>query len=378
MVYLMPTWTLSGYVYATIPTNISDLDLPTIGLLAHIDTSPDESGKNVIPVIHENYDGGTITFAGDPSITLTPAQQPALLEHLGHDIITSDGTTLLGSDDKAGVAILMQLAEHFTRSTTSPRPTIKLCFTVDEEIGRGVDHLDRNEFAVDVAYTIDGSGTGNVFAETFNAVQATITVEGTMVHPGYAKNIMVNSVRILSEIIAALPAHQAPETTEHTEGYIHPHTFSQSDPSHAQSVLILRDFTNEGIEQKREYLNSLIRFYRVKYPRAIISIDFVDQYKNMRAYIEAKDLRAISLTHRAAEKMGIELTEQVIRGGTDGARLSELGIPTPNIFNGGHDYHSKFEWNTVQNLVTSLEYVKHLVFQWGEEAVVVTGTNQHT
>lgn len=355
-----------GYVFATIPATAPHPG-PILGLLAHVDTSPDESGKNVKPVIHPNYNGEAISFPGDPTVTLTPDIQPALLDHLGHDIITSDGTTLLGSDDKAGVAILMQLAEDLTKDTSMQRPEIRVCFTIDEEIGRGVDHLDLEKFGAEVAYTIDGSGVGNVFAETFNAAQATITVEGIMVHPGYAKGIMVNSVRILSEIIAALPANQSPETTDQRDGYIHPHSYAKSDASRAESVLILRDFTDEGIAQKKEYLQSLVRFFRVKYPRSNISLDIVDQYCNMRSYIEQKEPRAITVTHLAAERMGLPLQEHVIRGGTDGARLSELGIPTPNIFNGGHDYHSRFEWNTVQNLVTSLEYVKHLVYQWGVE-----------
>ena len=356
-----------GYVYASIPATEEMPGAPILGLLAHMDTSPDESGQNVQPVIHRNYDGRRIALPGDPSVFLDPITQPALLDHIGHDIITSDGTTLLGSDDKAGVAILMQLAQDLLRDSSHPRPHIRLCFTIDEEIGRGVDHLDLNKFGAHVAYTIDGSGTGTVFTETFNAVQATITVQGVMVHPGYAKGVMANSVRILSEIIASLPTHEAPEHTDEREGYIHPHTLSQSDASQATSTLILRDFTQEGMESKQSYLQSLVQFFRVRYPKCSIRIDFKEQYRNMRSYIEQKDPRAVTLAHRAAESMGIKLDERVIRGGTDGARLSELGIPTPNIFNGGHDYHSKFEWNTVQNLSSSLDYLKHLVYQWGKE-----------
>lgn len=356
-----------GYVFATIPASDGMPATPVLGLLAHMDTSPDESGQNVQPVIHWNYDGGRIALPGDPSVILDPSSQPALLDHIGHHIITSDGTTLLGSDDKAGVAILMQLAEDLLQDSSSYRPNIRLCFTIDEEIGRGVDHLDLNKFGAHVAYTIDGSGTGTVFTETFNAVQATVTVQGVMVHPGYAKGVMANSVRILSEIIAALPTHESPEHTDEREGYIHPHTFSRSDASMAQSTLILRDFSQEGMESKKSYLQSLIQFFRVKYPKSSISIEFKEQYRNMRSYIEEKDPRTVTLAHRAAETMGIKLDERVIRGGTDGARLSELGIPTPNIFNGGHDYHSKFEWNTVQNLSSSLDYLKHLVNQWGRE-----------
>ena len=359
-----------GYVFATLPAIGLPAQAhapPRLGLLAHLDTSPDESGKNVKPIIHKNYDGSVITLPGDPTICLCPERQPALLEHVGHDIITSDGTTLLGSDDKAGVAILMQMAEDLIADTENERPTIRLCFTIDEEIGRGVDHLSLDELGVDVAYTIDGSGVGNFFTETFNAVMATLTVEGVMVHPGYAKGIMVNAVRVMCEFIAALPADQAPESTGEREGYLHPHTISAGDASCTRATFILRDFSNEGIQNKKSYLSSLVEFFRVKYPKASFTLDMVDQYQNMRSYIENTDPRVVSLAHVAASQMGIKLEEHVVRGGTDGARLSELGIPTPNVFNGGYDYHSKFEWNTVQNLETSLVYLKHLVRAWGRE-----------
>ncbi|MEM8485243.1 MAG: peptidase T [Bacteroidota bacterium] len=358
-----------GYVFGTLPAVGEDNPHgPTLGLLAHMDTSPDESGKDVKPVIHQNYDGGVIALPGDPTVVLNPETQPALLSHIGHDIITSDGTTLLGSDDKAGVAILMQLAEDLIADTETTRPRIRLCFTIDEEIGRGVDHLSLDELDVDVAYTIDGSGVGNFFAETFNAVMATLAVKGVMVHPGYAKGVMVNALRIMCEIIAALPADQAPESTGEREGYIHPHHIGAGDASAVEATFILRDFTTEGMARKRDFLQSLVALYRVKYPRAAIELTLVDQYKNMRSYIENTDPRVVSLAHVAASQMGITLEEHVVRGGTDGARLSELGIPTPNVFNGGYDYHSKFEWNTVQNLETSLVYLKHLVTVWGTEA----------
>ena len=354
-----------GYVYGTIPAVNPLSNSPTLGLLAHMDTAPDESGENVRPIIHSNYAGDILTLPGDPSIKLDPQLSPALLNHIGHDIITSDGTTLLGSDDKAGVAILMQLAEDLLKDNKNSRPPVRLCFTIDEEIGRGVDHLDLDTLGATLAYTIDGSGTGTLFTETFNAVKASLRVEGVMVHPGYAKGVMTNSVRILSEIIAALPTHEAPEFTEQREGYIHPYSVSNSDSSQSEATLILRDFTQEGIESKKEYLNALVQLYRVKYPKSTITIEFVNQYQNMRSYIENTDPRVVTMAYRAAKTMGIQLEEQVIRGGTDGARLSELGIPTPNIFNGGHDYHSKFEWNTVQNLTFSLDYLTHLVLEWG-------------
>lgn len=366
-----------GYVFGTIPATRSGEQTartPVLALLAHVDTSPDESGANVKPVMHPTYDGGVLTLPGDPSVTLDPARQPALLDHLGHDLITSDGTTLLGSDDKAGVAVLMQLAEDLLQDRSLPCPAIRLCFTVDEEIGRGVDKLDLDHLGADVAYTLDGSGTGTLCVETFNAAEAVVTVDGVMVHPGYAKGVMVNAVRIMAELIAALPAAEAPETTADREGYIHPHTVSEGNAARAQTRLILRDFTDDGLQRRKDLVTRLIDLLRVKYPEATISLDITDQYKNMRAYIERDDLRAATFAYAAAGAMGLDLEEHVVRGGTDGARLSERGLPTPNIFNGGHDYHSKFEWNTVQNLELSLTYTKQLVRYWAEHGAGSTGS----
>ena len=358
-----------GYVFGTIPTNVPAdraARLPVIGLLAHLDTSPDEPGANVKPVIHPNYQGGVIELPGDPTVRLDPARQPALLKCIGHDLITSDGTTLLGSDDKAGVAILMQLTEDLLRNPDLPRPTLRICFTIDEEIGRGVDHLDLKKLGVDVAYTLDGSDVDTVYAETFNAAEAIIRVKGVMVHPGYAKNVMVNAVRILAEMIAALPQAEAPETTEDREGYIHPHNISAGDATSAEALFILRDFSWEGLERRKNYMRALTDLFRLRYPKAEITLDIRDQYKNMRSYIEEKDRRVLDFLFETARTMGFELGLEVIRGGTDGSRLSEMGIPTPNIFDGGHDYHSRFEWNTVQNLERSLAFTTALVGYWAE------------
>jgi len=354
-----------GYVYATLPATQA-APTPVLALLAHVDTSPDAPGADVRPVIHRAYDGAVLSLPGDPSVKLDPSRQPALLDHLGHDLITSDGTTLLGSDDKAGVAILMQLAEDLLRDPSQPRPTIRLCFTVDEEIGRGVDKLDLGKLGADVAYTLDGSGSRALYMETFNAAQAVITVEGVTVHPGYAKGIMVNAVRILAELIASLPAAEAPETTAGREGYVHPHTLSASNVSRAEVLLILRDFTPEGLQRRKDLVADLVAFFRTKYPASTIVLDISDQYKNMRTYIEQTDPRTVTFAREAARAMGFTLDEPVIRGGTDGARLSERGLPTPNIFTGGHDFHSTFEWNTVQNLDLALAYTKTLVRYWAE------------
>ncbi|MEM1127793.1 MAG: peptidase T [Bacteroidota bacterium] len=356
-----------GYVFATIPPpDGSPADLPVLALLAHVDTSPDAPGAGVTPIVHPDYDGGVLALPGDPTVTLDPARQPALLRHVGETLITSDGTTLLGSDDKAGVALLMQLADDL-RTDDTPRPPIRLCFTVDEEIGRGVDKLDLEVLGADVAYTLDGSGVDTISLETFNAASALITVHGVMVHPGYAKGTMVNAVRILAEIIAALPAHEAPETTDGQEGYLHPHALPAGDPTQATVELILRDFTTEGMARRQALLAAIVDTARLRHPGATIDLRIEAQYKNMRAYIEDTDPRVATFAFAAAETVGLTLNEERVRGGTDGARLSELGLPTPNIFNGGYDYHSCFEWNTVQNLERALVYTKALIHYWGAE-----------
>ncbi len=358
-----------GYVFATVPTTLPPgraAGMPVLALLAHMDTSPDAPGAGVRPLVHPAYDGGLIRLPGDPSVTLDPARQPALLRHVGEDLITSDGTTLLGSDDKAGIAVLMQLAEDLLADTTTPRPPIRLCFTIDEEIGRGVEKLDLTVLGADVAYTLDGSGTDTLSFETFNAAAADLVVEGVMVHPGYARGVMVNAVRILAEMIAALPAGEAPETTLDREGYLHPHTLTAGDATRAGVQIILRDFTGAGMQRRKDFLHALVEAYRLKYPGATYTLTIRDQYKNMRSYIEEKDPRAITFAFAAARDMGIDLKTELVRGGTDGARLSEMGLPTPNVFNGGFDYHSCFEWNTVQNLERSLAYTRALVRYWGE------------
>lgn len=357
-----------GYVMATLPSTLpgdAAARTPVLALLAHVDTSADAPGASVRPIVHPPYQGGIVTLPGDPSVRLDPAERPALRDHLGHHLITSDGTTLLGSDDKAGVAILMQLAQDLV-DDPAPRPTVRLCFTVDEEIGRGVDHLDLDRLGARVAYTLDGSGTDRIAFETFNAADAHLDIRGVTVHPGYARGILVNALRLLSEFITALPATEAPETTDEAEGYFHVHTVHESDTTRAQARLILRDFTAEGLARRKETLEAIAASLRLKYPRAEITLAIRDQYKNMRSYIEETDPRVVRFAFEAAAAMGLTLTEERVRGGTDGARLSELGLPTPNVFNGGHDYHSCFEWNTVENLERSLAYTRALVRYWGE------------
>ncbi len=357
-----------GYVWATLQATATAPGggpLPVVALLAHMDTAPDAPGAGVRPIVHPPYEGGVITLPGDPSVTLDPTRQPALLRHLGEHLITSDGTTLLGSDDKAGVAILVQLVADLV-TDAGPRPEVRICFTIDEEIGHGVDHLDLERLGAHVAYTIDGSDVDTISYETFNAAEATVTVGGTGVHPGYARGVMVNAIRIAARLVAELPEAESPEHADGMDGFLHPHTTTAGDVSSASVKLILRDFTSDGLERRKDLVTRIVESLRIRYPGASIELSIRDQYRNMRSYIEEKDPRAVLFALEAAEGIGITLRPEPVRGGTDGSRLSEAGIPTPNLFTGGMDYHSCFEWNTVQSLERSLRFVKALVRFWGE------------
>lgn len=352
-----------GYVFATLPGTRPDA--PVLALLAHVDTSFDESGTGVNPQVHPNYQGGVLSLPGDPDVRLDPATDPVLLDHLGHDLITSDGTTLLGSDDKAGVAVIMQCAADLLHDE-APRPTLRLCFTVDEEIGRGVDHLDLDVLGAEVAYTLDGSGTDNLSAETFHAAAAVVQIQGRMVHPGYAKGIMVNALRIAADLMAGLPADEAPAATDGYAGYFYPHRMPHAEVQHAEVHVLLRDFTEAGMQRRKAYLTALVDALGLKYPGATLTLDIKEQYRNMHDYIQAQDPRTITFAQATAQAMGFTLNMDPIRGGTDGARLSERGLPTPNLFTGGYQFHSRYEWNTVQNLERSLAFLKRLIRHWGE------------
>ncbi len=357
-----------GYVYAGLPSTLPPEDAaatPAVALVAHVDTSPDEPGGPVKPMVHRGYDGSVITLPGDPTVKLDPARSPKLADHVGHDLITTDGTTLLGSDDKAGVAIIMQTVADLIVDQNHPRPPLKICFTVDEEIGRGVDKVDLERLGANVAYTVDGGTVGEIDVATFNAAEALIRVSGINVHPGTAKDIMANAVTILAEIVTALPASEAPETTDGEEGYFCPYKTSGTI-SGAEARILLRDFTTEGLGRRKQLVGAQVDAARIKHPRATIELEIADNYKNMADYIDETDPRAISFAFEAGREIGFNLTAERVRGGTDGSRLSEMGLPTPNIFTGGHDYHSRFEWNTVQNLETSVAYVKQLVRYWAE------------
>ncbi|MEM1246851.1 MAG: peptidase T [Acidobacteriota bacterium] len=355
----------NGYVYATLPASVGAESAPTVALLAHMDTSPDEPGGPVRPQLHLDYQGNRIELPGDSSVALDPERSPELLDHLGHDLISSDGTTLLGSDDKAGVAIIMAAVRQLVHESSRPRPRVRVCFTVDEEIARGVDALELDQLGADLGYTVDGGSIGHIDVATFHAAAATIEVRGLMVHPGTAKGVMVNAGTILAEMIDELPADETPETTQDLEGYICCLEIEGTVQS-ARAGLILRDFEDAGIERRKQIVQEIVARARQKHPAATIELTLVDQYRNMRSYIEESDPRTIELALETARALGLEASEQSIRGGTDGARLSERGLPTPNLFTGGHDYHSRFEWNTVQNLVTSTDFVVALLGRWAD------------
>ena len=350
----------AGYVYGRVPATAPGL--PTLGLVAHVDTSPDAPGGPVRPLLHPDYDGSTIALPGDPSVTLDPARQPALLDHLGHTLITSDGTTLLGSDDKAGCAAILAAVAELLRSD-APRPELRILFTVDEEVGRGTDHLDLDRFGADVAYTVDGTTVGQIDDETFCAAEATVRFAGRVVHPGYATGVMVNAVRAAAAFVAALPEGEQPETTSGREGYVYPHDL-QADTGAATVRVLLRDFDGDGLDRREALVREAAADVAGRFG-AEATVEVRQQYRNLREYVEAQEPRAVPFALEAAREVGLAPVRHAIRGGTDGARLSALGIPTPNVFTGGHDFHSRFEWNTVENLQATVRFLTALVGRWG-------------
>jgi tripeptide aminopeptidase len=353
----------AGIVYATLPGNT---DAPTIGLVAHVDTSPDVSGENVKPQIFR-YEGGAHALPGDPSQVLDPEEWPELANHVGHELISSDGTTLLGADDKAGVAEVMTSVAYLVRNPDLPHGTVKVAFTPDEEVGRGVDNFDVEGFGAEVAYTLDGSTAGEVQNETFSALEARVRFRGRAVHPGYAKDILVNAIRLAADFVAALPREVSPERTEERDGFIHP-TRIEGDAENVEVRMILRDFDNDKLERYAE----LVRETAEKIGGAEVEVR--RQYSNMKDYLDAVP-RAVELADEAVRRAGLEPARSLVRGGTDGSRLSEFGLPTPNIFTGGQQYHSQREWVCVADMGTAAETIVHLVQLWAERAEAPEGAS---
>ncbi len=356
----------NGYVYATLPALGAGTAAPPVALFAHLDTSPDAPGDNVKPMVHGPFDGQPVRLPGNPDVVLDPAERADLKRFVGHNLITSDGTTLLGSDDKAGVAIMMQLAEDGLQSNADSRPEVRLVFTVDEEIGRGVDKIDMSEVRAQIGYTLDGSDIDTVYTDTFNAARATITFTGRMVHPGYATGIMINAATAAASFVTSLP-NERPENTSGDDGFYYVRLIDAPSSDSARVAMLLRDFDKHGMQQRKDIVNKLAAQLQARHPGLGVTVSIEDEYENMREYIERVDDRAITYAIDAARAMGVSLQTRKIRGGTDGARLSAMGLPTPNVFNGGHDYHSVYEWNTVQSLERSLLYTKALLARWAAD-----------
>jgi len=342
-----------GYVTATLPSNSPKPDLPTIAFLAHVDTSSSVNSENVKPIIHPNYQGQTIRLPANPELVISPETNPELKNMFGYDLITSDGSTLLGADDKCGVAAIMDALNFLVTHPEIPHTTIKVCFNPDEEIGRGMDKLDLNQFQADFAYTLDGPGIGLLEIENFNAAEMKITFFGRNYHPGYAKNRLVNSLKIASEFISSLPKNLAPERSSRRQGYVHPLEI-QGNEEQTTVSLILRDFTVEGLQYYRQLVQSLAQKASSQYPGSQVQLSYTDQYQNMLTNLQQHP-EVIQRAIKAYKKLGIKPKLGYIRGGTDGVHLSNRGLPCPNLSCGQHNIHSKIEWTSVQELQTTVD-----------------------
>lgn len=355
-----------GYVYATIPAN-TDRQVPVICFCSHMDTSPDCTGANVKPQFVKNYHGGDIVLPADPSQVIRAADHPALNEQIGHDIITTDGTTLLGADNKAGLAEIMDAARFLIQNPDIRHGTIKILFTPDEEIGRGVDKADLKKLCADFAYTMDGESAGNIEDETFSADGATITIEGVSTHPGFAKGKMEHAIKIAAAIIDRLPRGTcSPETTEGKEGFLHPIGISGALEK-ATIGFIVRDFTDEGLQQKEALLEGIVKEVMKDYPRSTYRMEVKPQYRNMKQVID-RHPETVDYAIEAIKRAGLTPVRSSIRGGTDGSRLSFMGLPCPNIFAGEHAFHSRLEWVSRQDMEKAAETIVHLAMIWEERA----------
>lgn len=354
-----------GIVMATVPATVEH-EAPMIVWNAHVDTSPEYSGTGVNPIVHENYDGTDITLPGDPSKVLRVEENPALKKLIGGTIITTDGTTLLGADDKSGIAVIMTAAAQLMANRDIPCGPIRVCFTSDEEIGRGIEGLDFDKLGGMCGYTLDSSGCGRIDSETFSADQATVIVTGVNTHPSEGKGVMVNAIRILSDFLSRLPTdHLSPETTDGREGFIHPYHV-EGGVAEASAKLILRDFETPRLAEQATLLESIADELRKTHPRAEISVNIRKQYRNMRDGLE-NEPRALAKAIEATRAAGMEPQLDIIRGGTDGSLMTEHGLPTPNLSSGQHNPHSPLEWTSVEEMQKSVDVLIELARLWGQE-----------
>ena len=352
-----------GYVFGTIPNNTGNASLPTICFCSHMDTAPDCSGTNVKPIVHRNYDGNPITLPDDTTQIITTDRHPYLKERIGDDLITASGLTLLGADDKAGIAIIMDFAHHIINNLDIPHPTIRILFTPDEEVGRGVEHLDMEKLNADFGYTLDGGVLGSLEDESFSADAVTIKIEGISAHPGYAKGKMVNSMKVASEFIASLPKDSwSPETTSHREGFVHPVAIN-GGMEETKVQFIIRDHITSKLKEYEDRLQGLLNDTLAKYPTLQSSFEVKEQYRNMKEII--KDVPFVTdYAIKAMEQANVKPLPTIIRGGTDGSRLSFMGLPCPNIFTGEMAIHSRHEYVSIQDMEKGVATLTELVQIW--------------
>lgn len=356
-----------GYVFATIPATSPKPHVPVIGFIAHVDTSPEMNGAGVRPLVHRNYRGQDIVLPDDPSAVLRLAENPALAEQIGHDIITASGTTLLGADNKSGVAEIVAAAEYLVTHPEILHGAIRIAFTPDEEVGAGTKFFDVARFGAVCAYTMDGETRGELETESFSADTITFAFQGFNTHPGYAKGRMVNAIKVAAAFIGSLPDGElSPETTSGYEGYVHPYVVNAS-VDRTTVKLLIRDFEEAGLRRKEDALVTLAREAAARWPGASVTSHVDESYRNMKTVLDGHP-EVADAAREAIRRSGLELRERPIRGGTDGCRLSFMGLPTPNIFAGEHNFHSRLEWVSVQDMEKAVEVIVNLARVWEERA----------
>ena len=354
-----------GYVMATIPATPGREAAPVIGFIAHVDTSPELPGHDVHPIVHERYDGRDLSLPDDPGGVLRASDNPALASQMGNDIVTASGLTLLGADDKAGVAEIVAAADYLMTHPEIPHGPVRIAFTPDEEIGRGANHFNVERFGATCAYTLDGGGRGELEFESFSADAITVTFKGFNTHPGYAKGRMVNAIRVAADFVARLPRDgMSPETTEGYDGYLHPYQIQASVDRTSVKVLV-RDFVTAELKDKEARVEHIAREVIREHPGASVEFAIEESYRNMREVLE-RHPQVIEYARRAIRLAGLEPVERPIRGGTDGSRLSFMGLPTPNLFAGEHNFHSRLEWVSAEDMDKAVEVIVKLSEIWGE------------
>lgn len=354
-----------GYVYATIPSNTTK-DVPVICFCSHMDTSPDCSGRDVKPLIHRDYQGQDLILPDDPSVVIRPDEHPDLKKQIGHDIITASGRTLLGADDKAGIAEIMDAVRIWMSHDEIKHGEIKILFTPDEEIGRGVDHVDLDKLGAEYAYTVDGETAGSIEDETFSADSVRIVIQGVSVHPGFAKGKLESALRAASDIVAALPKDRlSPETTSGREGFIHPVDI-QGSVDEARLDFIIRDFDTNRLKEHEDFLRKMVEQVMTSYPNCHYTMEVQEQYRNMKEVLDQHP-HIMDIGVEAIRRTGLTPIRRSIRGGTDGSRLSWMGLPCPNIFAGGHAFHGKQEWVSVQDMQQAVRTILHIANLWEEK-----------